>query len=48
MWLKRKRFEGTHRALSTIYWIILRYPVDNIVRETTYLVSTLEVCPKDH
>ena len=23
-------------VLSTIYWIIPRYPVDNIVRETTY------------
>ena len=26
-------------GLSTIYWIIPRYPVDNIVGETTYFIK---------
>ena len=35
-------------ALSTTYWIILRYPADNLLGKQPVLSSTLEVCPKDH
>ena len=34
-------------ALSTFYWIILRYPADNLLGKQPILSSTLEVCPKD-
>ena len=34
-------------ALSTIYWIIPRYPADNLLGKQPSLSSTLEVCPKD-